>query len=318
MTKRKDTIRIALLSLPGFETFIGDIARGLDKYFHVEFCVSAEYAVIAGAIARADVVWIEWANELAAGLTADPKILDNKKVICRMHSYEAFDGLFERVDWSAVDDLVFVAPHIRDFILERNPDLPRMVKRIHVVPNGIDINRYGRTGHGVGKDIAFLCSIDFKKGPMLLVQAAAHLRDIDPSYRIFVGGVIKEIRYSLYFEQMVKELGLGKNLILDGWVDNVPAWLHGKSYILSTSLLEAHPIGIMEGMACGLKPLIHNFVGARGIFPDKYIWNTLPELASLVAEPSYEPDEYRNYIIDNYPLEKQVKTIRGIIETAWT
>lgn len=315
--KRKDRIRVALLSLPGFDNFLGDIARGLENYFHIELCVSADHAKIAGAVARADVVWIEWANELAIGLTANPQLFNSKRVICRLHSYEAFDGLSEQVDWRVVDDLVFVAPHIRDIELGRDPDLPRKVRRIHIVPNGIDIDRFVPAGHGDGGDIAFLGAIDFKKGPMLLIQAAAHLAGIDRSFRIFIGGTVKEIRYSLYFEQMIKELGLAENIILDGWVDDVPAWLAGKRYILSTSVLEGHPVGIMEGMACGLKPLIHNFVGARGMFPDKYIWNTLPELATLATGSSHDPEEYRNFIRDNYSLEKQVEAIRDIIERSY-
>jgi hypothetical protein len=68
----------------------------------------------------------------------------------------------------------------------------------------------------------------------------------------------------------------------------------------------------MEAMARGLKPLIHNFVGARGIYPGKYLWNTIPDFVRMATEDNYDPAEYRNFIETNYSLNKQTENIDTI------
>ena len=63
----------------------------------------------------ADIIWFEWADVLAVSLTNHPKgILNNKHVICRLHSGESFTSLPKQINWGLVDNVIFVAEHIRD------------------------------------------------------------------------------------------------------------------------------------------------------------------------------------------------------------
>ncbi len=107
---------------------------------------------------------------------------------------------------------------------------------------------------------------------------------------------------------------LESNIEFDGWIKDINSWLEDKHYIVCASVLEGHPVGLMEAMARGLKPLIHNFVGARGIYPDKYVWNTIPEFVRMAMEDNYDPAEYRKFIEINYNLEKQLDCIDKIIQ----
>ncbi len=66
-------------------------------------------------------------------------------------------------------------------------------------------------------------------------------------------------------------------------------------------------------MTKGLKPLIHNFVGARGIYPDKYLWNTIPDFVRMATEDDYDPAEYIGFIETNYSMEKQLESIDRVI-----
>jgi len=72
----------------------------------------------------------------------------------------------------------------------------------------------------------------------------------------------------------------------------------------------------MEAMACGLKPLIHNYVGARESYPDTYIWNTIPEFVDMVTGGEYAPLKYRKFIEANYSLEVQLEKIENIVSEA--
>ncbi|MCP4267817.1 MAG: glycosyltransferase [Candidatus Brocadiaceae bacterium] len=306
--------KIAIVCQPGMESFLGDIVGFLKNGHEVKVCYSINIQEIDTTIKWADIVWLEWANELTINLTNHPEnILKDKHTICRLHSYETFAGFAGKVNWQNINDLIFVAEHIKDIVIQQVPMLPQIVNSIHVIPNGINMDRFSFKERAKGKNLAFVGNINYKKGPMLLLHAFRELVQMDSEYKLFVAGTFQDTRYQLYFLQMMQEMELGKNVQFDGWIKDINAWLEDKQYIVCSSVLEGHPVGIMEAMARGLKPLIHNFVGAKGIYPDKYIWNTIPEFVSMATEDNYDPAEYRNFIESNYSLDKQSESIDTII-----
>lgn len=302
-----------MLCLPGLQSFLKDIVGHLASRFTVRTCYSTDPQEILKTIQWADVVWLEWANELAIGITKNPHLLDGKRVICRLHSYEAFENYLEKIDWCKIDDLVFVASHIQEIAIDRFPALAGQVKRIHIIPNGIDMDRFGFSRRNRGHRLAFIGDINYKKGPMLLLHAFRELVQVDDRYTLHVAGRLQNARYALYFSQMMKEMKLDANIQWCGWVDDVQNWLRDKQYVVCSSVLEGHPVGIMEAMACGLKPVIHNFVGARRIYPDGFLWNTIPEFIEQVTSESYDSNTYRDYIETNYSLKSQLKKIDRLI-----
>jgi tetratricopeptide (TPR) repeat protein len=309
----QDQSKIAVLCLPGLESFLKDIVDFLKTRYEVRVCYSTTGQDIESAIMWSDIVWLEWANELTIKLTSHPTLLEGKHVICRLHSYEALAGFATNINWKNICDLIFVAEHIKNIVLQQVPSLPDIVGNIHVVPNGIDMNKFSFKDRSRGRNLAYIGNVNFKKGPMLLLHAFRELVQKDDKYRLFVAGDFQDARYQLYFDQMIKEMGLEDNLRFDGWVKDINSWLGDKQYIVCTSILEGHPVGIMEAMTRGLKPLIHNFVGARGIYPEKYIWNTIPEFIDMATEDNYDSMEYRKFIETNYSLEKQLESIDTII-----
>jgi glycosyltransferase involved in cell wall biosynthesis len=309
----KGRAKVSVLCLPGLESFLKDIVAFLKTKYEVRPCYSTEGKDIESAIRWADAIWLEWANELTIKLTDHPTLLECKHVICRLHSYEALAGFATRINWKNISDLIFVAEHIKKIVLQQVPNLPDMVRNIHIVPNGIDMNKFYFKDRSRGRNLAYIGHMNFKKGPMLLLHAFEELVQKASQYRLFVAGDFQDIRYQLYFDQMIKEMGLEDNIRFDGWVKDISSWLEDKQYIVCSSVLEGHPVGIMEAMARGLKPLIHNFVGAKGIYPEEYIWNTIPEFINMVTEDNYDSLEYRKFIETNYNLEIQLERIDKII-----
>ena len=305
--------KLAFLCAPGMQNFIGDIVRHFEVDYQVRTCYDGSNKTLNEVIAWADIIWVEWANELAVAITHGLPLTVDKRVICRLHSYEAFAPFLQQIKWERVDDLIFVAPHIRDYTLQQVPGLDQKVKRIHVVPNGIDLQRFVPIERRPGKNLAFLGYINYKKGPMLLLHAFAELRRQYPTYRLFLGGAFQDDRYQLYFQQMTREMELGDGVVFDGWIEDVPAWLADKHYIVSTSVLEAHPVGIMEAMACGVKPIVHNFVGARNIFDSSHIWNSINDFVTMVRSRDYDSHAYRAFIENNYSLERQLSSLNELM-----
>ena len=311
--------KIAVICAAGLETFLKDIVDFLKTRHEVKVCYTTNVQEIVSAIMCSDIVWLEWANELTIALTNHTKeILKDKHVICRLHSYEALVGFIQKIKWERINDLIFVAKHIRDISIKQIPELPQLVNNIHIIPNGVNMDKFKFNKRKKGWNIAYLGSINYKKGPLLLLHAFWELVRIDKRYQLFIGGKIEDGRYELYFDQMTQEMGLEENIHFDGWIENqnINTWFKDKQYIICTSILEGHPVGVMEAMASGLKPLIHNYVGARNSYPDKYIWNTIPEFITMATEEEYDSGEYREFIETNYSLEIQLQRIDKIITAA--
>lgn len=305
--------KIAILCLPGLESFLKDIVTFLGERHEIKTVYSSDGKQLLEAIKWSEIVWLEWANDLAVTLTSDPRALKGKRVICRLHSYEAFSGFASTIKWEQVDDLIFVGEHIREHVLRQVPDLGERVSRIHVVPTGVDLDLFPLTVRQPGKKLAYLGYINYKKGPMLLLHAFSQLVKHDSQYQLSIAGRFQDDRYSLYFNQMARELGLERNLHFDGWVDDVSSWLEDKQYIVSSSVLESQGMGILEGMARGLKPIVHNFVGAQTVYPRPYLWSSIDDFVERVTELDYDSVSYREFVTVNYPLARQMTALDCII-----
>ena len=306
-------LKIGVFCLPGLQSFLGDIVAYLSTKYDVRTCYSNNEQEIESTAHWADIVWLEWANELAISMTNHPTLLEGKRVICRLHSYEAFAGYAQKIQWGNVHDLIFVADHIKQIVQNQVPSMGQRVERVHVIPNGVDLDRFPFKDRSKGRNLAYVGYVNYKKGPVLLLHAFRELVQFDKQYKLFIAGNFQDTRYELYFSQMIKEMRLEENIVLCGWVEKIESWLTDKNYIISTSVLEGHPVGLMEAMSLGLKPVIHNYVGARCSYPGKYLWNTIPEFVTRIREDEYNPLEYRQFIEENYPLQRQLARIETVL-----
>lgn len=307
--------KIAIICTPGNDNHLSEISDHFKANYETKICITNDQEQIFNALKWADTVWIEWADQSAINVTRFERLLFQKQVILRLHSYEAFTNYLDYIKWSTITDLIFVAEHIKDIVLKKYPKINDNVDRIHVIPNGIDIDRFELSRETNGKDLAYLGYLNFKKDPVLLFVAFAELLKLDPEYKLHIGGEFQEERYTLYFEQMKKANPLfAKQTKFYGWIEKPEEWLKDKSHIICTSVLESQGKGIMEAMAMGLKPVIHDFVGADSIYPKQYLWNTASEFCEMVLSKEYNPAEYRRYIVENYLTQNKIKQIDVAIE----
>ena len=86
-------------------------------------------------------------------------------------------------------------------------------------------------------------------------------------------------------------------------------------YLISCSIFEAMPVGVLEAMATGLKPIVYSFGGAEDIFPPEYLFMTRTEFLKSIMQNNYNPREYHDYVVRNYSISENlwryVKTIKG-------
>ncbi|MBT6052779.1 MAG: glycosyltransferase [Candidatus Scalindua sp.] len=305
-------LKITFICPPGQESFLQDIIRYFGARHEVRTCYTNTESEVLLNVEWADTVWFEWADVLAVSLTNHPKgILDDKHVICRLHSGESFTNLPKQINWSVVDNVIFIAEHIRKI----NELLTPAIKNTTManIPNGINLDNWKFRTREKGFDIAYVGSINYKKGSILLPHLLNAVLNEDKRYRLHMAGEIQDPRYSFYFKQMVQDMGLSNSFIMYGNIDDIDTWLEDKNYIISASLLESQQLGICEAMAKGIKPVIHNFVGARSLYPEKYIWNSIPDFVRLVQKDDYDSMEYRDFISNTFSLEKQLDAIENVI-----
>ena len=295
-----------------------------------------EWEIVYSHYEWADVIWFEWANELTLALTKmagdliggggtlGGQILNQKKVIIRLHAYESFTDWPKHINWNCVDDIMFVASHVRDRIAETLTKV-KVVPEVSIIPNGVDLDKFAfepkwhqqkPLEFDPGFNLAYVGYLNWKKGSVLLLHAFRALVEIDNRYRLHIAGRFQSIPEQQYWVKMIKDLGLTKNIVLDGWRDDLSEWFKGKGQIICSSITEACPVGILEGMASGLRPIIHDYIGRDSIFPPEFVWKSIDDFVESVKSPFSENDSmgYREWIEVDHDFDAQILRIRQVID----
>jgi glycosyltransferase involved in cell wall biosynthesis/SAM-dependent methyltransferase len=314
--KIKKGTKIAFLCLPGLDNFLKDIVETFSLGYNVKLVVSTHANEITEAIKWADIVWLEWANDLAVFATNKVPEIVNKKVICRLHSYEVFAQFAEKINWENIDQLIFVSEQMKKIFHQLHHNLDLQSCKEEIVYNGVDLDKFKFSIHKPGYNLAVLAHINYKKNPAAWIQIIGKLKEIDSKYKLHIAGNFQDPRYKVYFEYIKKEMKMEDNFILYGWINEVEKFLEDKNCIISTSIHESFGYNIAEAMARGIKPIIHNFDGAKTLWPNELIYNTIDEAVEKITEESYDSESYRRFIEDNYTLERQIYEIEEILNTS--
>jgi len=309
--------RIAVLCLPGLETFLDDIVKFLQSRYEVRTCYSSDGAALESAVRWADLIWLEWANQLAQALTHREGLLDGKRVICRVHSYEVLDGYLPRVHWAKITKTIFVAPHVLDIARRVYPAMMELTSTV-VIPNGVNLDKFSFKERSPGFTLAVVGHVNNKKNPSLWPEIMHRLVRIDDRYRIKIAGAVQEARYGLYLEHAFKKLGLEKHVQFFGHVENIAKWFESENvnYLLTTSIFESFGYAIAEAMAMGYRPLINDFPGANGLWPAECLFSSVDDLVRLISDHNaYKPLEYRRFVEERYSLPQQLTKIEELINS---
>lgn len=303
--------RVVFFVKPGLDNFLNPIIMALSEHFLTRKVIVTDHEQLGPEMEEADICWFEWCDDLVMAGSKHP-LAQKRILICRLHSFEAFSRNIYRVNWSTVDRLIFVGSHIRNHVLGRRTGLKE--EQTMVIAGGLELEKYNFAEREKGFDIAYVGYINYKKGPMLLLHAFKAIHDRDSRYQLHIAGVHQEIRFQLYFNQMIEVLELQDSVHFDGWQGDLDHYLEDKQYVLVTSPLESQHISVMEAMAKGIKPLIHNFYGAEEVFEKDFIWNSIGDLVQLVTEDHYTSVRYRSFIEERYDFQKQTGQIKKLLE----
>jgi len=257
-----------------------------------------------------DLAWFEWCDNLVIEASRLPKTCP---IICRLHSYEAFTEMPSQVNWKNVDHLIFVNKSVMELVGEPSASIvPKTV--IH---NGVDIDRFTiPENKSYGKKIASVGYINYKKNPALLLYCFKKIYEYDSEFTFHIAGLHQDPRIKLYFDNFLKESPLPIEFC--GWVTDMPEWYKDKDYVISTSLFESFHYSIAEGMASGLMPLIHNWYGAKQLYPEEHLFADPDACLELVKEfekndSSKQAQINRKFISNRYNLDDKFSQISRLM-----
>jgi tetratricopeptide (TPR) repeat protein len=295
--------------LSGDVKFLTDIYTFIEERFPVKFFEGRDVNRMHELMRWSDISWFEWCTDVAVEASKLPKVC---KTIVRLHRFEAYADWPAKLQWENIDTLITVGnSFVKDALLRQVPALEART-RVVTIPNGVNLQKFKLVEKPRGKNLACIGYLNMRKNPMFLLQCIQKLHFIDPQYKLFFAGVFQDAALEQYVRYMVKALDLVGVVFFDGWQDDVNTWLQDKHYIVSTSMGESQGMGVLEGMACGLKPVIHNFPGADQIFPSEFLFNISEEFCRQICSDWYEPRAYRGFVEERYLLERQLSAINQV------
>jgi len=305
-------MKLAFICADGFHTFIGKTVDALSKDYKTKLVLANSKNDIERTIQWADMIWFEFANEIASIGTKSP-FIKGKKVIVRLRSYELFNQLYQGIEWNHVNRLVFTAPHVKTLLEKIYPEIKR-VKSI-VIENGFDLEKTPNNNFKTGYNIAWVPRrIDHRKNPPMVLQIMKRLNNITPQFKLHVAGTYVDLRHKLYIEYLTKELGLQESIIHYGLLDYMDEFWKDKNYLLSTSLFESFGNNIFEAMIHNIQPVIHNFYGAKQLYPTEALFNTVDDAVNMIVNTRHI--EGRKFVQEKgYTFENQIAKTRAVIES---
>lgn len=245
----------------------------------------------------ADLAWFDWCDNLLVEATKHPK---KCPIICRIVSSESFLDMSALVDWTKIDRLIFINHAVEELV---RPAIKWTVPW-SIIQDGVNCDKYQipKDKH-YGKKIASVGHINYKKNPTLMLYCFKKIHQYDREYTFHIAGAHQDARIKLYFDNFLKENPLP--ITFYGWVDDVATWYQDKDFKISTSLFESFHHSLAEGMASGLMPLIHNWYGAKYIYPNEYLFDDPDTCLDILKKyeqcnKEEEAEKNRRYIAGRY------------------
>jgi len=230
-----------------------------------------------------------------------PQPLD-KNIIVRAHDIDIWTGQTSIVKWNWVNNLVFVADHMKKECL-------RGIKientKVHMIPHGINTEKYTFRDKPRGNKIAWVGNINWPKNLSMALQVLLE----NPEYELHVVGGPYNMWHRAYIDGLVRRNNL--KFFYTDRVEDMNQFMEDKDFILVTSMKEAFSFVTGEAMSKGIKPLINHFYGAEDIWDPKYLFDKVSEVKEMLKDSN--PIEYRNFIEARYPLNKMLSAYDSII-----
>ena len=240
----------------------------------------------------ADTVFVEWGHRALPWVSLLRDV--RARVVARIHSYEAFTPMPMHTDWSSIDDLIFVSPHIRALVEASVPALAAG-PTLHTIANrnllgAYDLPKYDGSEYTLG----LVGWNNVTKDPQWALDLLEALRGHDDRWRLrLIGHGFPRSNLTgpatAYRDELEARIdALGDAVERPGFTTDVPEALRHIGVIVSSSRREGTHEGLIQGAASGAFPVVRNWPyvarwgGARTMVPDEWVVDTAQEGARML------------------------------------
>ncbi len=308
---RSKRAKVALFRVGGsLDGALAEAWAFVRERFETEFCSGRTPDELSRLMQWCDIAWFDGGGPTVVEASQRPA---QGKVIVSLRCADIRDDWVRDVRWENVDILVQIGSSaVEDTLLKWVPDI-RNRTRLVVVPNGINAQRYIFQQRTRGKNLACMGHLSMEANPAFLLQCMQKLHYIDPGYRLFFAGDFESPMLEQYTRHMVQTLGLTDVVSFEPYPGNLNTWLSDKHLIVSSGIGQGQTESLLAGMACGLKPVVHNFVGAERLFPANYLFNIAEEFCQRTLDEEYDPAGYRRFVEGRYPIGEQLRQVGSVL-----
>lgn len=266
------------------------------------------------AMMEADLTFCYQGDNCAIEAALKPR---HGKLFIQVVDIEAWSNQPQTIDWKNVDGALFMANHIWSMLLPFVcPN--KEEKLIKIIKPGIDVNKFTprmfSTNPSPVKRIAYVVGDHRIWDVKRLDIAFQVLKDLMTNgqniWQLHIRGTYStHEQYNAYCKYLEKDLKLeGHVFWYEDRVEDMNAWLEDKDYILVPSTKEAFSYATAEAMAKGIKPILNNWEGSKDTW-GKYVCETQGQMLFEFLRGEYKPEEYRQYIVDNYNQDRYFKEL---------
>lgn len=263
---------------------------------------------IVDSMARADVVWVKWANEqsiLASQQTTKRNVVVH---LCGSEFYHRY--------WMHWTDKV---AHVVSMNATMSvPNVPTTF-----IPHWVDTDFWRPSDKQVQRrGIAVVGDFFYRKGQVGFVRMLA-----DSSKRfdrvVMVGKwstpelpVYASEAYGIRMQLANAAESAGINLELYDALpkEDIRTLLREVEFLASPSISEMHHRVVQEAMACGTPVVVANWIGAQGACPDMAVYRSPKDFWALVDDYPYDGDTLREYVLRWYTRDVILAKIDAVIE----
>lgn len=195
-------------------------------------------------------------------------------------------------------------------------------KRIRIIPNGVDINKFKpheKESNKASLKIIMVGRLWRQKDPNTLLKAVLHLLDHNYDVKLtFVGD--GDLRADM--EKIAANYA--DSITFYGWSDNISEILVQHDIFVLPSLWEGMPLAILEALSCGVPCVVSDIPGNNDLITEDFngslfspgdTESLIKKIISYITEPerlSKQSIASRSFIENGYSLELRNNTIKTI------
>lgn len=260
------------------------------------------------------------------------------KIVVRVLGLEVFHAA-HLVNWNNVDFVIVISEHQKERLLENLH--ARGIKiscPIEVVPLGVDVEMFSppREGKTYGFNICQVGNMLPHKRHYETIQMFKELIQRSPphwDWKLHIHHATagtwrseQQKEYTVFCKDLVNTLELGDRVVFHSydhlWQDGSgKRFFADKDIVISNSMMEGYHKTPMEGMACGVMPLINCWRGSDMIYPPDFIFYTFEEAIQKLlwyGNLSEEAKEsfsvaHRKYVVKGHNEQLHALRIRDIL-----